>query len=224
MGTERMINVRRLTDGRPFCAGVVLVQDGCVAVTLNRDIPPGSADVAPFRVGGVGGGQEPGETIEQCALREAAEELGAPLVELVTSPLTVFHDMDDGGQRTVRCSDDIAPLLLQRRTNPTPDRPYKPGLPTGRYIYYGMYLARVDEIRPNPEDDVAGVLFVPLDAWGRLEQGCTFGDMMDAGARFIGHTPIDRNSALWLPANESMRTVVSLIGRYGDLVRFAGNA
>jgi hypothetical protein len=67
MGTERTISVRRLTDGQPFCAGVVVVQDGCVAVTLNRDVPPsGSANGSPLRVGGVGGGQEPGETIEQC--------------------------------------------------------------------------------------------------------------------------------------------------------------
>jgi hypothetical protein len=157
------------------------------------------------------------------SLREAAEELGTTLVELATSPVTVFHDMDDGGQRTVRCADDVAPLLLQRRTNPTPDRPYKPGLPTGPFIFYGMYLARADEIRPTQDDDVAGVLFVPLDAWERLERGCAFGDMMDAGARFIGRTPIDRDSALWLPADESMRIVVSLIGRYGGLVRFAGN-
>lgn len=127
-------NIEKLTQGQPFCAGVVLVRDGKVAVTLNEDGLPHAAPAGMLRIGGVGGGQEPGETLPECALREAKEELGTERVTLKDAGKTFIHDMDTEEIAAIRCSDRIAPFLLQRRTSPNPHRPYKPGLPTGPYM------------------------------------------------------------------------------------------
>jgi 8-oxo-dGTP pyrophosphatase MutT (NUDIX family) len=53
---------------------VVVLHDGLLVLTLNDDVPADLAD-GRLRVGGVGGGCEPGEAPEDCARREAEEEL-----------------------------------------------------------------------------------------------------------------------------------------------------
>lgn len=205
-------NIEKLTQGQPFCAGVVLVRDGKVAVTLNEDGLPHAAPAGMLRIGGVGGGQEPGETLPECALREAKEELGTERVTLKDAGKTFIHDMDTDEIAAIRCSDRIAPFLLQRRTSPNPHRPYKPGLPTGPYIYYGLYLGEAEEIRINREDDVAGILFVPQERWGTLEEEhATLGRLLDEGAELLAKDPIARGTPLWLPPDESMRIAVRLL-------------
>jgi 8-oxo-dGTP pyrophosphatase MutT (NUDIX family) len=200
-----------MTDHQPFCAGVVWVRDGKVAITLNTDGIPEALEGRVMRVGGVGGGQEPGETIAECALREAQEELGNLNVRLLSSPVTFFHNMDTDEVVQVPCIDETPPLLLQRKTNGNPDVPYKPGLPTGPYVYFGLYSAETDEARINPEDDVAAILFVPVERWPILEQGATLGQMVELGSELLERAPIPREMRLWVPENESMRTVMRLL-------------
>ena len=65
------LDVAALTEGQPFCAGVVLMVDGRLVLTLNHDHLPAALSGTALRVGGVGGGQEAGETIRECAMREA---------------------------------------------------------------------------------------------------------------------------------------------------------
>jgi len=79
-------------------------------------------------VGGSAGGQEPGETVWDCALRAAREETHVG-VELIPSPEEL---------RRIRVLDPVAPLLFSRTANPRPDRPYAPGLPTGLFIDFAL--------------------------------------------------------------------------------------
>ncbi|WP_223836383.1 NUDIX hydrolase [Paenibacillus oceani] len=212
--TERFmqsLHVGAVTDHQPFCAGVVWVRDGKVAITLNTDGIPDALEGRVMRVGGVGGGQEPGETIAECALREAQEELGNPNVRLLSSTATYFHNMDTDEVVQVPCIDETPPFLLQRITSSNPDEPYKPGLPTGPYVYFGLYRAETDEARINPDDDVAAILFVPVERWPVLEQSATLGQMMELGCELLERAPIPRELRLWVPENESMRTVMRLL-------------
>lgn len=204
------ISVSALTDNQPFCAGFVWVRDGKVAVALNPDGVPDHLGAGVLRIGGVGGGKEPNETMLQCALREASEELGTSGVQIVSSPVTYFHNIDTGEITKVRCIDETAPLLLQRKASRHPDRPYKPGLPIGPYVYFGIYAGVADTVRSNPDDDVAGILFVQLEQWEALEKGATLGEMLSAGAELHESALIDRKTKLWLPENESLRIVLKL--------------
>ena len=64
-------NVELITKDQPFCAGVILFQDQNLVITLNTDGLPASLEGSgALRIGAIGGGQEAGELIWQCALRE----------------------------------------------------------------------------------------------------------------------------------------------------------
>jgi hypothetical protein len=61
------LDLEHLTSGQPFCAGVVVVERGRLLVTIAA----ADLETSPvWRVGGVGGGQESGETILQCAVAQ----------------------------------------------------------------------------------------------------------------------------------------------------------
>lgn len=101
------IDVAALTSSQPFCAGTLIMHSGGILITLNADhVPPAWAGTA-WRVGGVGGGQEPGETVWQCAEREAAEELSVP-AQLHPAPVTYIHDLDTDDIDQRRCADAVA--------------------------------------------------------------------------------------------------------------------
>jgi 8-oxo-dGTP pyrophosphatase MutT (NUDIX family) len=73
---------------------VVVFHEGRLVLTLNADGLPASFGAGRLRVGGVGGGCEDGETFEDCARREAEEELSVPVTLVsaiaVEPPGTVF--------------------------------------------------------------------------------------------------------------------------------------
>ncbi|HEX6121662.1 MAG TPA: NUDIX domain-containing protein [Ktedonobacterales bacterium] len=205
------LDVARLTAGQPFCAGVVIVEDGRLLVTLNTDWLPAELDGTAWRVGGVGGGQEPGETISECALREAREELCAEVAR-IPADTTYYHDLDTGELAPVRCVDLVPPLLFQRRRNAQPEVPFRPGLPAGPYTYLALYLATL----PNPAviqpgDDVEGLLYVPLTEWDLLTTMPTLQDALRCGARLIERQPLDRGRRLYLRDDESATVVASLL-------------
>ncbi|BFH12995.1 GNAT family N-acetyltransferase [Paenibacillus melissococcoides] len=215
------LQIEALTFNQPFCAGVILEREGRVVMTLNADMDAGDGQAANsdrvLRIGGIGGGQEPGETMPACALREAREELAAERVRLKSSPVTYFHDMDTGDIRTITVRDELAPFLLQRAANPAPDQPYKPGLPVGPYIYYGIYAAEADESEPlAPGDDVAALLSIPIGGWDVIEQGVTLSEALAHGCAVTEAVPLPRDTRLHVPESESMRMIMRLYPQFKE--------
>ncbi|PTX58323.1 NUDIX domain-containing protein [Melghirimyces profundicolus] len=181
-GPKDPLDVAALTNNQPFCAGVVLLREGRILATLNPDGLPESLQSTTCRIGGVGGGQEPGETLKECALREAEEETTVK-VELIHSPSTFFHDMDTGLVSEITVRDVPAPVLLERMTDSRPNTPYRPGLPTGPYIYFGQFLAgwRTGAKELRPGDDVRALFYFPVDRWNELKHPSTPRDLTRRG-------------------------------------------
>ena len=182
---------------------MVLLVDGRLVLTLNRDHAPDGA----LRVGGVGGGQEPEETIWECAVREALEEVGSE-VRLVSSPRTYLRELPSGATRPARCRDELAPLLFEwaERSDPAP---YAPGLPAGPRIYGAIFLARAasPDLQPG---DVEGLLVIRPGLWGLVDRQATIHEAVDAGALLMEREPISARPKLWSFPEESMRAVCEL--------------
>jgi 8-oxo-dGTP pyrophosphatase MutT (NUDIX family) len=203
------LDVVATTAGQPFCAGVILMAESRLVLTLNRDHLPPELDGTALRVGGVGGGQEAGETIWECAAREAREEVGCE-VELVTAPRTYLRENGRILRRT-RCRDEIAPLLFEWSANKIPDEPYAPGLPVGPLLYGAMFLARPKgTIRPG---DVEGLLLIPPPAWSFVDRQATLDEVTAAGATLLERESIALETRLWSFPEESMRAVCELAAR-----------
>jgi 8-oxo-dGTP pyrophosphatase MutT (NUDIX family) len=219
-----VLTLDALVNGHPFCAGVLLVRDGALLCTLGREGLPGSSGTGsspgPFgwRIGGVGGGQEPGEDIRQCAHREAREEVGRD-VDLVASPVTYLHDIDTNQLTVVRCTDGPAPFCVQRQRNADPTTPFRPDLPAGPYTYYGLFLARVTQGADFvPGDDAEVLLWMPLARWRMMaEAPATLHDVLDAGARVVTTRELDLSAMLWLPPDESLVVVAPLLAAHPEL-------
>jgi 8-oxo-dGTP pyrophosphatase MutT (NUDIX family) len=212
------VSIQEATDDQPFCAGVVIRQRGSLLVTLNTDGLPAELANTSWRIGGVGGGQEPNESIVECARREAREEIQTD-VRLLSSPTTYFHDIDAGTLTIVNCVDmPPAPLLFERMRNPRPTTPYKPGLPVGPYIYFALYLAEplADTMRPG--DDVVGLLSLPINLWPKLEAQPTLQEMLDAGASVVCDETGASARRLWVAKNESFRIVAKILQERLDLL------
>ena len=196
------LDVAAVTEGQPFCAGVVLMIDGRLVFTLDREHAP-TADL--IRVGGVGGGQEPGESIVGCALREAREELAVE-VDLISSPRTYIDDQG-GDLRLTRCTDEIRPLVFWSRSRPDPT-PYAPGLPAGPTLYGAMYLARLrGEPRPG---DVDALFYLAPSNWALIDRQAQIGEAIKHGCELIERTPLQRDLRLWTDDEETMRAVCEL--------------
>ncbi|HLZ57121.1 MAG TPA: NUDIX domain-containing protein [Ktedonosporobacter sp.] len=218
----KQLHVLHITKNQPFCAGIVLTQQGRLALTLNTDGLPATLDKEQvWRVGGVGGGQEANETIWECATREAREELSCE-VQLLSSPTTYFHDIDTGEVYEVPCQDTPAPFLLECQSNFFPYTPYKPGLPTGPYTYFGLFLAQLTDPAAvlQPGDDVVGLLLIEPEQWPLLLQQPTLESMLQHGAQIIERTstPLSPHKQLWVPPDESFRTVVPLLLKHPELL------
>jgi 8-oxo-dGTP pyrophosphatase MutT (NUDIX family) len=199
------LDVAATTSGQPFCAGVILMLQGRLVTTLNHDHLPAHLEGTALRVGGVGGGQEPGETIWECATREAMEEVGCE-VKLIRALRTYVRE-EDGPLRLVRCRDAVAPILFEggKRDDPAP---YAPGLPSGSRLYNAFFLARAaGELRPG---DVEGLLVMPPRAWPLVDQGAAIRDALEAGCSLVAREPIQTETRLWSFRNDSMRTVCEL--------------
>ncbi len=206
------LRLGELTDGQPFCAGLLLVHRGRLVLTLNDDHIGPDVPRPALRVGAVGGGQEPGENIWECALREAHEEVEIP-VDLVPAPLTRFYDWEERELRPVEhVEDEVAPLVVHRWERPNPDVPYKPGLPTGPYLYGADFLARAgDALDPRPGDDLAGLLLLPLDAWSVLAGEPTVESVRAAGVEAIRARELPAGVRLWVHPHEGLRVTAPLL-------------
>ena len=205
------LGLAALTQGQPFCAGAVVCHRGRLVLTLNDDHMPADVQGA-VRVGAVGGGQEPGENVWECALREAHEELGVA-VDLVPAPATWFYDWEERELRRVeQAEDELAPLLVTRSERPEPDVPFRPGLPTGPYLYSAEFLARAGEAAElRPGSDLVGLLLLPLTSWPLLETGASLAELERAGAEVVGVRAIDAGTRLWVHPHEGLRLTRPLL-------------
>jgi len=206
------LRLAELTDGQPFCSGLLLVHRGRLVLTLNDDHVGPDLPRPALRVGAVGGGQEPGENVWECALREAHEEVGVS-VDLVPAPLTHFYDWEERELRPVEhVEDEVAPLIVHRWERPNPDVPHKPGLPTGPYLYGADFLARAGNALPLwPGDDVVALLLVPLDAWSALDGAPTLESVRAAGVEAILARELPRGVRLWVHPHEGLHVTRPLL-------------
>lgn len=208
---KNIVHIAEITDNQPFCAGVFVTKGDKILITLNPDGLPEELENRAWRVGAVGGGQEPNETILECAIREAKEEISVD-VRVESSPVTFFHDIDQRTIEKVQVKDEIAPYLLERVSNPFPDRPYREGLPVGPYIYFAIYLANVDDWEEvKAGDDVQGLLLVPVTEWDSLNQGNTIAELRTKGVEVVHLRTPDESKKIWIPENESLTTVCRLL-------------
>ncbi|MBO0995016.1 NUDIX hydrolase [Bacillus sp. SD088] len=160
MGSK--VNIKKITNQQPFCAGVIITKGDKFLLTLNTDGLLKDLKGVALRVGGVGGGQEPGENILECAIREAKEEIGVD-VEIIPSESTYFHNIDENKIEEIDVEDEISPLLFERVKNSRPTIPYKKGLPIGPYIYFGLYEAKLNDWNMiKAGDDVQELLLLPI--------------------------------------------------------------
>ncbi|GCE24779.1 hypothetical protein KDA_02630 [Dictyobacter alpinus] len=212
------IDVRHLTTNQPFCAGVILLQQGQLVVSLNADYLPseGGNKTAAYRIRGVGGDQVPGETIWQCALREAKAKLQVELT-LLPSPATYFHEIDTGEQYPVNCTDTIAPFLLERQSNLYPYTPMHPGLPAGPYTYFSLFLAQTVHPLTQP-GTVAGLLFIQPHLWPILQQQPTLETLLQHGATIMENTRLVREHRIWVHPWESFTLAATLLQRHPELL------
>ena len=206
------LHLAELTRGQPFCAGLLLVHRGRLVLTLNDDHVAADVPRPAYRVGAVGGGQEVGENIWECALREAHEEVGVAL-DLVPSPVTRFYDWEERELRPVdHVEDEIAPLVVHRWENPHPDVPYKPGLPVGPYVYGADFLARSgDAVDLRPGDDLAALLLVPFEALPGFDDEPTLAQVAAAGVDVVPARELAQHARLWLHPNEGLHVTRPLL-------------
>ncbi len=205
------VEVAALTAGAPFNAGLVLVQDHRLVLTLNTDDMPVDFAGRAFCVGWVGGGQEPGETVWECALREAHEEVAA-FVDLVPAPVTYFYDWEERVLREAECADPDPPLLFERMPRANPDVAPHAGLPAGPYLYAATFLALAGSAAPlHPGGDVAGLLLLPLELWPFVAEGAAISEAVAAGAEVIEREPLPPDARLWLHPTATIRVAVPLL-------------
>jgi 8-oxo-dGTP pyrophosphatase MutT (NUDIX family) len=165
-------------------------------------------------MGGVGGGQEPGEDVWATARREAREELGVG-VELIGSSITHVRDLDDKSSWTTTTVDNLAPFALQRMVNEDPDTPFKPGLPAGPFTYFALFLARIERIDldldPSGDDDIAALVWIPLGLLSTLRHTSTTGAcLVERGAR-VAAGSLAPDARVRLAAKESLADLGELL-------------
>jgi ADP-ribose pyrophosphatase YjhB (NUDIX family) len=188
-------NARRTSS----TAGAIVLVDGLLVATLNDDhLPPELDDGSWLRVGGVGGGCEPGESCVECADREAREELSVE-VELVSSPVTYASS---GGVAVGRVDwdDEPAPFVWDEGDDCTG----------------ALFAARLAG-EPKPGDDVVALILLRPEDWGLLEESPTVSAAEAAGVRVVEARPLARETRLWVDADESMRVVAPLIERHPEV-------
>jgi 8-oxo-dGTP pyrophosphatase MutT (NUDIX family) len=204
------VDVMSLGRTEPFCAGVVLLdQVRRLILTLNTDLTPDETDRPVVRLGGVGGGQEPGESPWECARREAVEEIGVP-VRLLAAPRTYLRDAGSG-MRVVECADHTPPLLVERRPNPSPDKPFGPGLPVGPDLYVVTFIGMADSAEISPRD-VAGIVECPIEQCHRLLDEPTVAEIRRwPGVRVRVTKDVPGTAFVRTPEEESFPHVVTLL-------------
>ncbi|GCF10560.1 hypothetical protein [Dictyobacter arantiisoli] len=211
------IDVRHVTTNQPFYASTLIIQQQQLVVALYADsLATAKGNTSPiYRVKSIGGEQQPGESIWDCALREAQSKLKLPL-KLLHTPITYFHDVDDGDIYLLQCIDSIAPLLLERQSNLYPYASIRPGLPAGPYTYGGLFLAQ--PLQPIIQDsNIGGLLSVPLVQCSLLLQQPTLEVVLQQGASLLGETTFPLNSQIRIHPWETLALTLPLLERHPEV-------
>lgn len=208
------IDVRHVTTNQPFCAGTILIQQGQLIVTLHTDHIANQVTV--YRVMGVYGSQEAGETIWECAIREAREKLQIQ-VQLRPSPIMYFHDVDTGEIKPISSTDTVPPFLLERQSNLYPYVPLRRGLPVGPYTYFGIFLT--EPFQPIIQsDNIEGILSIPLNLCPTLLQQPTLETIIQQGATLLERTPLPRQHQLRIHPGDTFTTALRLLQKHPELL------
>lgn len=210
---EKTIHILQTTHQKPFCAGILIRKDDQILVTLNPDgIPSDLGTENYLRIGLVGGGQEPEESILECAIREAKEELSIQKVQIRSARSTYFYENNvTQFPIPITCLDEVAPFFFLKTNNPDPINPYKPNLPVGPDLYFALYEADVDLEQILPGDDVAGLLWVPIERLENLTKQPTLETLLDQGCELIENLPLDRKTCVFFRKDESLSIITPLL-------------
>lgn len=209
------LDITELIRGRPFCAGVLVIEDGSLLTTLSSVHGPAfEQDGREWWVGGVGGGQEPGEDPWTTAIREAAEELAVD-TKLLTSSVTYVQDLDTSASWATTSANKIAPFAVQRISNADPARPFKPGVPAGPYTYFALFLAQISDstsrLDSSDDTDIAALLWLPVDRLVELRTASiTFATLEAAGAT-VATGDVTPSALIRLSPTESLAHLATLL-------------
>jgi 8-oxo-dGTP pyrophosphatase MutT (NUDIX family) len=212
------LELAELTRGQPFCAGVVLWHRRRMVFALAKPSrwAPAADGWTGIDVMCVGGGQEVGETVEECARREALEETGRPVL-LRSAARTRWRGLD-GTVSEVRLADPIAPLAVELR--PGPRSAYRPGLPTGPVLYVVHYLA--DLLDAPVPGDVPALIEVPVGVAPGLRSRLTVREALDRGVVLHERQPVPREAVLVTPPNSPEWSFVGMVDALTDPIGSPG--
>ena len=168
-------------------------RDGQHVNTLTRDwLPPGFRG---YRIGGLGGWMEPGETPWETVAREVREEASVDVV-LRDAPTTWL--LEPSRQPIeVECIDRPAPVLVTRYAN---------ALGPGDVFIVEFVGELVGYLVPG--DDVEALLMLPPTAWPASET--TLGTLLAAGGRLIG--AVDPETPVWVHPDDTRPVLLRLLG------------
>ncbi|HEX9417102.1 MAG TPA: NUDIX hydrolase [Gaiellaceae bacterium] len=166
-----MTRVADLVGKARWFGGIHVCEQGRLLLTIGGENPKIAGPPPPrAHVRWIGGGPLPGESFEDCALREAQEELGCP-VDLRHAQETIV-DLRPASPERLELEDRPAPLLVQRYDD-------------GEVLV--MYRARLLG-EPYPAD-VERLAWIPLGAVEPLCAGVEPGAAERLGVEVLGPRP-----------------------------------
>ena len=209
----------RLPDAgqQPICSGVLITDKNDLLFALaTRDCwkrEYNGSILIP--VTGIGGGQLPGERMQECARREAREEISCD-VDLIDSRVTYMED-ESGKIEIISCEDIPAPLLYQIQRRPD-SRPYATGLPAGDQLHIGIFRA-VPRSQPMP-GDVPALLWVPSDCLSILKSEPSLAHIKRYGGRLVAAEAeiLHKTAYLVLPNPSTERLLLNIVEQFGTRV------
>lgn len=147
----------------------------------KRDLIDGSEYIRFYGIGGKR--KDPNESLEDCALREANEEVGGAVAKLRGSPTTDFYRSNGTIEKIELTMTGIRPRLLFEKGVHTGLGLMKPD---DDYYYMVGYEAELRH-RPTPSGEVEGLLFLNdhhLEILSRRND-VTLGQIISLGAQLV---------------------------------------
>jgi ADP-ribose pyrophosphatase YjhB (NUDIX family) len=175
------MTLQDLLDGRSWCAGVKVVADGrmLLSVRVGSPVIP-SPPGATVHLRWIGGAAARGETPVACARREAREEITCA-VELEHSPTTYTRRPSEPCAQ-VELTDRPAPLLHE----------FWDDLNESSVLYRARLLGV-----PEP-GDVPALAWVPLEAIPPLTAGVPYGRLSRLGVEVLGRPSIEASATAFV--------------------------
>ncbi len=129
---------------------------------------------------GIGGGQEPGESLAEAVSREAVEETGEEIA-LISARSTLVSWQDGRVEQMQADANDLLPLLVWQRMIPIkkPGRePYDCTWATA--VFEGVFIKQ-----PQPASETPALVWIGLEEFLRLaERPCPLSDLVVRGATY----------------------------------------